>query len=376
MCRVTEEGPSPIASERRQLTDEGKSMPTFTAEVLTAFARALFQAGGLPAAEAATVANSLVGANLRGHDSHGLIRITQYLKAVRDGQLKPGAPISVLRETPALLALDGGWGFGQVQAHKLLDRLIDKAKKIGVAAGTLKHCGHIGRLGEFAEAAAAQRQAFMATVNGHGYGRTVAPPGGAQGRIGTNPICYGVPTAKHPVVLDIGTCVAAEGKVRVLFNKGQPVPDGWLLDNQGRPTNDPGVLYREPKGTIQPLGGAHAYKGFGLGLLLDMFAGGLSGAPCSHPDIPLRVANAVFFLVLDVDQFAGGEHFVREVTHLAETVRATPRAEGVREITLPGDPERTTAERRTRDGIPIDDGTWGQLSELANSLGVPLPGLA
>src|SRR5581483_6893819 len=111
--------------------------------------------------------------------------------------------------------------------------------------GTLKQCAHIGRLGEYAEAAAAQRMAFIATVNSHGHGRRVAPPGGTEGRISTNPLCLGAPTAGAPVVLDIGTSVCAEGKVRVHFNKRQPVPEGWLLDSQGQPTTDPGVLYKE-----------------------------------------------------------------------------------------------------------------------------------
>src|SRR5262249_58500176 len=133
---------------------------------------------------------------------------------------------------------------------------------------------------------------FVAGVNGHGYARPVAPPGGREARIGTNPLCLAAPTETQPVVLDIGTSVCAEGKVRVLYNKGQPAPEGWLLDAQGRPTTDPAVLYREPRGTILPLGGAQAYKGFGIGLLLDMFAGGLSGAPCRRPGRPRAGATA------------------------------------------------------------------------------------
>ena len=348
-------------------------MPTLPADTLLSFARALFVAGGVPADEAEVVAGSLVGANLAGHDSHGLIRIVQYLGAVADGRLKPGAPFAVLKETPALLAADGNWGLGQVQAHRLLGRLVEKARAVGLAAGTLKHCGHIGRLGEYAEAATAQRMAFLATVNNHGFGRGVAPPGGVAARIGTNPLCLGAPAPGDPVVLDIGTSVCAEGKVRVAFNKGEPVPEGWLLDAQGRPTRDPGVLYREPRGTIRPLGGSQAYKGFGLGLLLDMFAGGLSGAPCSRPEVGPLSANAVFFAVFDVEHFAGAEHFLGEVSNLAANVRACPRAEGVAEITLPGDPERRERARRQAAGITLDDGTWGQLMELARRLQVAAP---
>src|SRR5262249_53212147 len=167
--------------------------------------------------------------------------------------------------------------------------------------------------------------------------------------------------------------VVAEGKVRVAFNKGQHVPEGWLQDEKGRPTTDPSVLYREPRGTILPLGGASAYKGFGIGLLLDMFVGGLSGAPCSRPDAPNLSANAVLFLVLDIDQFAGAGHFLREVDDLAQSVRTCPRAEGMQEILLPGDPERREKARRHGGGIHLDEGTWSQLVAVASRLKVIMP---
>lgn len=348
-------------------------MPTFSAEKLTAFADALFRASGVPADESARVAQSLVLANLCGHDSHGMIRIMQYADAIKDGRLKPGAPFNIVKQTAAVLVVDGGWGLGMVQAHRLLDRLIPRAEALGLAAGTLKNCGHIGRLGEYAEAAAARKMAFLATVNNHGFGRGVAPPGGKEARIGTNPLCIGIPTNADPVVLDIGTSVVAEGKVRVAFNKGQKVPEGWLLDPDGKPTTDPGVLYKEPRGSILPLGGTQAYKGFGIGLVLDMLAGGLSGAPCSTPGAPSLSGNAVFFLVLDVKQFTGAEHFLREVSGLAHNVKACPKADGAAEILVPGEPERRSAAQRRQAGIPLDDGTWKQLTTLAEKLKVEVP---
>jgi uncharacterized oxidoreductase len=348
-------------------------MPTLPANALLSFARALFEAGGVPSGEAARVATSLVDANLCGHDSHGVIRVVQYLKSIADGVMKPGASLEVVRETPSVLVADAHWGIGQVQAHRLLERLIPKARQTGLCAGTLRHCGHIGRLGEYAEAAAAQRLAFLGTVNNHGYARPVAPPGGTEGRIGTNPLCLGAPTNGDPVILDIGTSVCAEGKVRVAFNKGERVPEGCLLDAQGRPTTDPAVLYRDPRGTILPLGGSQAYKGFGIGLLLDMFAGGLSGGPCSRVGLPLLGANAVFFLLLDIDCFAGADHFLREVSDLVASVRSCPRAEGVAEVLVPGDPERRQQTARLATGIPLDDGTWGQLCAAAERLKVSVP---
>ena len=302
-----------------------------------------------------------------------MIRVIQYCDAIKDGRLKPGAPFNIVKQTAAVLVADGGWGLGMVQAHRLLDRLIPRAEALGLAAGTLKHCGHIGRLGEYAEAAAAHKMAFIASVNNHGFGRGVAPPGGKEARIGTNPLCIGAPTNGDPVVVDIGTSVVAEGKVRVAFNKGQQVPPGWLLDPHGQPTTDPGVLYKEPRGSILPLGGSQAYKGFGIGLVLDMLVGGFSGAPCSTPGAPNMSGNAVFFLVLDINQFAGAEHFLKEVSGLAGNVKACPKADGVQDILVPGEPERRSCAQRRAGGIPLDDGTWKQLTELAQRLGVAAP---
>jgi uncharacterized oxidoreductase len=350
-------------------------MPQFPAETLQAFANSLLQAAGVPAADAGIVARHLVGANLAGHDSHGIMRIPQYLQYLREGKFRPGVGLDILSETPAVLAADANWGLGQVQAHRLLARLVTKAKGLGVAAGTLRHCGHIGRLGEYAETAAVEGLAFFGTVNSHGAGRRVAPPGGTEGRISTNPICMAVPTAGEPVVLDFGTSVVAEGKVRVQYQKRETVPDGWLVDADRRPTTDPGVLYAEPRGTILPFGGPQAYKGFGLGLLLDLFAGGLSGGRCSHPEAPLPgVGNAVLFVVFDPAMFGGAESFLRETTGLTEYVRGCPTGPGVERITLPGDPELAMRAKRSDEGISIPDGTWALLVKEAETLGVPVPG--
>jgi hydroxycarboxylate dehydrogenase B len=364
-----------VTARNPLLPSRNRAVPTLAADRLVTFARDLFVAGGIVADEAQVVAHSLVDANLAGHDSHGIIRIPQYLKALDEGVMRSGVALEVVHETPAVLVCDGQWGPGQVQAHRLLQRLVQRARVLGLAAGTVKHCGHIGRLGEYAEAATGLGFAFIGTVNNHGYGRSVAPPGGTVGRIGTNPLCLAVPGKPgEPVVLDIGTSVCAEGKVRVQFNKGLPTPEGWLLDPEGRPTTDAGVLYREPRGTILPLGGPQAYKGFGIGLLLDMLVGGLSGGPCSRPEAPPRSANGVLFVLLDSKHFAGAEHFTREITNLVDNVRTCPRAAGVQAIQLPGDPERQERARRLQTGLHVDDGTWGQLVALAGRLRVPLPG--
>jgi uncharacterized oxidoreductase len=301
------------------------------------------------------------------------MRIAQYLEFLRDGKFKTNVPLEILDESPALLAADAGWGLGQVQAFRLLDRLIEKSKIVGVTAGTLRCCGHIGRLGEYAERAVAERMAFIGTVNSHGGGRRVAPPGGIEGRISTNPICIGAPTPNSPLILDFGTSAVAEGKVRVVYQKGERTPDGWLLDAEGRPTNDPCVLYVDPRGSILPMGGAQAYKGFGLGLLLDALAGGLSGGMCSQPGPLAGVGNSVMFILLDVNRFGGADHFLSEVGNLTEYVRSCPPAKPDDSITLPGDPERIMLQQRQASGIPIPDGVWKILSDWAAKVGVAMP---
>jgi uncharacterized oxidoreductase len=349
-------------------------MPTLAPTPLVTFAAELLAAAKVPPTDAKVVADHLVDANLCGHDSHGVMRVPQYVGFLTDGTYQAGVPLTVLHETPAAIAADGGWGLGQVQAYRLLDKLIPKAKAFGVSGGTIKQCGHIGRLGAYAEVAAGHGLAFFATVNSHGAGRRVAPPGGTDGRISTNPICLAAPTAGPPVVLDFGTSVAAEGKVRVHFQKKEPTPEGWLIDHLGRPTTDPGVLYAEPRGTILPFGGAQAYKGFGLGLVLDLFAGALSGGRCANPADPVAgTGNAVLFALFDPAAFGGSDQFLDKATALVGYVRSCPTAPGIQAITLPGDPERACKAERSKTGIPIPDGTWALLTKVAAESGVSIP---
>jgi uncharacterized oxidoreductase len=349
---------------------------TFLAPELTGFATELLVAVGVPRDEATIVATSLVGANLRGHDSHGVMRLPQYIGFLEQGQYRCGVELKVQHETPAAVVCDGQWGLGQVQAHRLLDRLVPKAGEMGVAVATARDCGHIGRLGEYAERAAGQGLLLLATVNNGGAVQRVAPPGGLEPRLSTNPFCAGVPTADPgaPIIADFGTSVVAEGKVRDYYISGRRVPDDWLLDHRGQPTTDPSVLYEPPTGTILPLGGSQAYKGFGLGLILDIWAGALSGGGCSQTGHRGATGNHVFFLAIDPGALAGRDALLHQAAELAGWIRATPRVAGVNDILLPGDPERRMLEQRTELGIPLDVSHWARLVDLAGRLGVEVPG--
>ena len=348
-------------------------MPSIPADKLTRFAADLLAAGGLAKDEAQLVAESLVGANLRGHDSHGVMRIPFYLDQVTKKEVVPGAPLSVIRESATVLAADGNWGFGQVQARRVMDSLIKKAHAEGTGLGTLIHCGHIGRLGEYNEQAAEAGLVSIIMVNTHGHARRVAPPGGKAPRLGTNPLGIGVPRKGGPLVLDFGTSATAEGKVRVKKIAGQKCPEGWLLDNEGKPTTDPNTLYGTPPGTILPMGGQQAYKGFGLALMVEVFAGALSGGVTIREKPINQNGNCVFFMVIDPDHVGGSAHFAAEVERLTEFVTGCPRIDGCEEILLPGDPERRTLAARSAGGVPLDDGNWAQLVDFAGKLKVTVP---
>ncbi len=348
-------------------------MPTFSSDTLTLFATRLLAAGGVGEDESALIARSLVDANLRGHDSHGVMRVPSYLDLFRKGDAVAGAPLTVIRESPSIFVADAQWGFGQTQAQRLTRKLIDMARETGLAVGTMIRSGHIGRLGEYCETAAEAGLVSMMMVNTHGHARRVAPPGGKAPRLGTNPLAIGAPAPAGALILDFGTSATAEGKVRVKRIAGQLCPDGWLLDHEGNPTNDPDSLYGDPPGTIRPMGGDQAYKGFALGLMVEIFSGALSGGVCIR-EVPInQIGNCVFMMVLDPGHLGGAEHFAREVADLCEFVYSCPRIEGVSQIVLPGDPERRMLAMRSAEGIPLDQGNWSVLVKLAESLGVAVP---
>jgi uncharacterized oxidoreductase len=346
-------------------------LPVFSEHQLFEFAKSLLSAGGANDDEAAIVARSLVGANLRGHDSHGVMRIPFYVGRIAEGILQPGAEVTFENETAASVVCDGGWGFGQVSSLKLMDRLIKMAESSGVACGTLRRSAHIGRLGEYAEVATEKNMAVIICANTLGAAQRVAPVGGKRPRLGTNPICIGMPGGKEgPFVLDFGTSATAEGKVRLKKIAGQTVPEGWVLDPDGQPTTDPNQLYGDPPGTILPMGGDQAYKGFGLSFMIEMLCGGLSGGLCAHPNPPPAIGNCAVFIVMSPERLAGYDSLATQVSQLEEYVRGVPRIDGVSEIILPGDPERRTLADRQANGIPVDDGNWEALTTLATKLGV------
>ena len=348
-------------------------MLNFAPEALHDFVGRLFVAAGAPTDEAHAVAASLVESNVRGYDSHGVALARWYLSQIKNGELVPGAAFTLRHETPALLAADGGLNFGQVQCGRLVDRVANKARELGVACGTLVRCGHVGRLGEWVERAAVQGLAALISVNDNGVIATVAPPGGTRGRISTNPIAIAVPTGGEPLVLDISTSAVANGKLKNARTENRAVPLGWIQDADGNPTTDPHVMLADPPGALLPFGGDQAYKGFGLGLMFDILSAGLAGGFCPPASPGTKEWNNVLLVVWDPARCAGADHFTTEADKLVAAIRGTPRKPGVERIQLPGDRSTQARVERTATGIPLTAEIWDQLTHVAAKLGVAAP---
>ena len=331
-------------------------MPTLKAEFLRQAVGHTFFALGTPEREADVVADHLVDAELCGVTSHGIIRVGQYVQGLREGRIKPDAQLSVLRETAATAALDGGQGFGQVMACHAVDKATQLASDSGTGVVTLANCSHTGRLGYYTEQAARRGFVAMMFVNSGGYGQWVAPFGGIAARLSTNPLSIAAPSAgEFPLVLDIATSIAPEGKIRALRTAGKSLPAGWAIDHDGRPITNPAELYGPPRGAILPFGG---HKGFGLALLVDALAGGLSGAGCcADAQAPLEGhGDGVLFVAIRPNAF--GVDFSRQIQQLISHVKSSPPAPGVSEILVPGELEFRRRQRYQREGIPVDDEVW------------------
>lgn len=349
-------------------------MPTFASQYLREAARRIFVATGAGSEEAEAVAASLVNANLVGHDSHGVIRIPQYLGAVESGSTALGAQVEVVAETAASACLDGHWGFGQPAAYRATEIGLAKARRCGVAAVTVRRANHMGRMGEYVEAVARQGAIGLLFCNMHGTGACTVPWGGREPRLGTNPVAAGMPRPPDgALVLDMTTSAVAEGKVRVLRNRGEQTPEGWILDGCGRPTTDPAAFYDpDHRGSLLPFGGPAGHKGYGLNVVVDLLAGALSGAGTTGGRGG-RQGNAIFLLVVDVAQFVPLEDFAAAVDEFEAFVKSSAPAPGYGEVLMPGEMEVREAERRGAAGIFVEDETWAQVVECAGRVGARLP---
>jgi len=345
-------------------------MPIFKAETLRRLSTEIFTAYGAPSEEAELVSEFLVKANLCGHDSHGVIRVIQYVKAIEDGVLKPGAKIDVIRETRSSALLKGNWGFGQVVAIKAMELAIEKAEKNSVSVVCAFDLYHIGRLADYTMLAAENDMIGIAMVNST---PTVAPYGGKEKLLSTAPLSYAFPTGKENMfVLDIATSVCAEGKVRVSLHKGEKLPEGYIIDKDGNPSTNPADLYEG--GAILPLGGdLVGYKGFGLGLVVEVIAGILSNAGCAYEAD--KSGNGVFFEAINIEDFVPIDEFKNRIDALIRRIKSSKLRPGFKEIMLPGEPELRTEMKRQKEGIYIPERTCKEMMEIAEKKGINVAAL-
>ena len=347
-------------------------MPVFNADRLREISANVFTAFGVTADEAQLVAKFIVKSNLVGHDSHGVIRIPQYINDIKKGSIVPGARVEVVSESPSHAVLNGNWGFGYSGAVVAMEMAIQKAAACGMSAVGLHNSNHIGRLGSYPTMAADRGMIGMLTVNAHGAGASTVPWGGTARRLPTNPICFALPSGKDwPLLLDITTSVVAEGKVRVKRNRGEPTPEGWIIDANGNPTTDPKKFYDPPRGALLPLGGIVGHKGFGLGMIVDILSGVLTGAGCTRENAP-RGGNGVFMTAINIERFVPLHEFKRQVDEFVAYVKSSPTLPGMKEILVPGEMEAREEQKRLKEGIFVEDETWRQIVELSREKGLKL----
>lgn len=326
----------------------------------------ILRAAGADAEAAAIVASSLLESDLRGASSHGCMRVPEYLEAIRRGRIAPAARPRVEIDLGSVVTLDGRHSFGQVAARELSQVAVERARRHGVSLATLAGVAHVGRLGEWVERVAEEGLIALAWCNcGNPYGNVV-PFGGREARLGTNPLAYAFPTAaSRPVVADFSTSIVAEGKVRLFRHRGEPVPNGWLVDAAGVPTSNPEALYRG--GAILPAAG---HKGYALALLVEVLGGVLAGAGCAS--VGEEPGNGVVLISIDPHAVTPQRDFRERVADVLASIASSAPASSEGGVKIPGDPEAETRARRLAQGIPVAAQTWATLVEAAVGVGVEL----
>ena len=336
---------------------------------LNAAVRLVVRGFGSLDAEVEAVAANLIDANLTGHDSHGIGMLPRYAEAFLQGGLTPNAHVSTVLDAGAMLRLDGNAGFGQVIGAEAMALGIARARTAGSCIVALGNSHHLGRIGAWAEAAAAAGLVSLHFVNVITRA-VVAPHGGADARFGTNPFCAGVPLTGHdPVILDFATSMIAQGKTRVAYNKGEPVEPGCLIDDQGQPTREPRYSVVPPLGALLTFG---AHKGYGLALMCELLGGALAGQMTQRDDdgTRRRVLNGMFSVLVDPAALGDRAAFEHEALAFIEWVKASPPREGYEPVRVAGEPERASRARRALEGVPVDANTWQEILVAAGTLGV------
>lgn len=344
-----------------------------SADELQQLAKEMLVAVETDESNAAIVANHLVSANLSGVDTHGVWQLPGYIAAIQAGELVPAARPEIVRETDTSALVRGNWTFGQVVAKFAIGKAIAKAAKHDVAVVGLVESHHIGRLGEYAEAAAAE--GMIAMVWGGGFGEKrprVVPHGGRGPVLGTNPLAMGLPAGREPRMLfDFATAASSGVKIVNAQRTGQEVPDGWIVDKEGNSTNNVDDLM-EGGGQI-PFG---AHKGYALAVAAEwlgrVFTGSAQFAQADRGGLYFSHSGAAM-MVFRAGLFQPFADYAKRADRLRQRIEAVPPAAGVEKVLIPGDPELQARAHRLREGIPIPESLWRELVDLAGSLGISVP---
>jgi ureidoglycolate dehydrogenase (NAD+) len=327
---------------------------------LVSFSAKCLEKLGLQAADAEFVAETLVAANLRGVDSHGVVRLPHYATRLRNGTVKARPNITARRTAPSSAVVEGDAGMGQLVAARAMQEAISLATQSGVGAVVARNSSHCGACAWFVEMAVSQGMIGVALTHTDSI---MVPPGMKRIFLGSNPIAFGAPGERDPVIIDLSTTHAAWGKILVARQEGKPIPPDWGVDAEGKPTTD-----AQRAVGLQPTGG---HKGYALAAMIEILCAQLAGVPFGRHvtkmygelDKPRNLGH--FMLALDVSRFTDAKPFSRQV---ASFVQEMHDEGGL----APGDPERSSAERRRREGIPVGDATAEELNRLAGELGVSL----
>lgn len=380
---VTNCGQLKITRKLNTLDTDVFQMPVFSDQTLRDVGRRIYSACGTPADEAALVTDVLVDANLMGYDSHGIIQTSFYVSEYHKGKIVPGASIATEKDSAGAAVLNGNKNYGIVAAMRATELAVAKAKEHHVACVTVHNGHHVARLGAYIEAAARNHNVVCIAaaswpINGH----YVAPWGGREGRLATNPFACAIPTdGGDPLILDMSTSAISEGKIRLARHKDQLLPENMVQDEAGAKTCDPHEFYgseagrvgpQKPVGSILPFGGPQGFKGFGLSVLVEVLTGTLSGHLITDRSL---YGNRYCCIAIDADYFVGGGGYGDLIDSLTAYLKETPPAQGFDGVILPGEYQFRRKEERLNAGISMDDETWDQILEAAKSVDVDLSGI-
>lgn len=336
-------------------------------DALLDFTRAVFAAAGVTPEMAESWARVLIWANLRGVDSHGVIRVPRYLDLLRSKAINPRPDMRIEKRAGAVAVLEADRAPGPVAMQRAMDEAITRAREVHVGWCAARNIGHAGAIGYFALQAA---EAGMAGIAMTASGPMMAYHGARGAGVSTNPLAIAVPAGAHrPYLLDMSTATVANGKILAARDRREPVPIGWGIDAEGRDTTDPAKI-----ATLLPLGGA---KGSGLSFMIECLCSLAVGNPRVAPALTGGGVESPFLnglaIAVDLSAFGDVEAFKREADALGEAIAALPRAEGVERILLPGERGDAILREREAHGIPIPQGTWARLVKAAQSVGVAAP---